>query len=56
VSNSLAHLEVRGSVTDSSGRTTATLRGEGTPGVAVVTATVVGITERSRVQVRIGLD
>jgi hypothetical protein len=55
-SNSLAQLELTGSATDSSGRNSATLRGEGTAGVAVVTARVVGSTERSQVQVRVGLD
>ena len=55
-SNSLAQLELTGSATDSSGRNSATLRGEGTAGLAIVTARVVGSTERSQVQVRVGLD
>lgn len=55
-SNSLATLQVRGGVTDANGRATATLFGQGAPGVAAVTATMVGRTERGQVQVRIGLD
>jgi len=55
-SNSMANLSVRGAATDASGRTTATLRGEGAPGVAVITASVVGSGERGQVEVRIGLD
>lgn len=45
-----------GSVTDSTGRTTATLRGTGETGVAVVTAAIVRTAERGQVAVRIGLD
>lgn len=59
-SNSFAFLMVGGTAssgpTDANGRTTATLRGEGTPGVALVTAAVVGSGERGQVEVRIGLD
>jgi hypothetical protein len=55
-SNSLATLQVRGGATDASGRTTATLRGQGEPGVAVITASVLGSGERGQVEVRIGLD
>ena len=56
MSNSLGQLLVTGSVTDASGRVTSRLLGEGEPGVAVVTARVVGRTETGQVQVRIGLD
>ncbi len=60
-SNTFGFLMVGGSSggggpTDASGRTTATLRGEGTPGVAVVGAAVVGGGVRGQVEVRIGLD
>jgi len=54
--NSLAALQVRNSVTDANGRATAALSGQGARGVAVVTAGVVGLTERAQVEVRIGLD
>jgi len=57
-SNSFAALHVlgSGSRSDANGRATATLSGQGDPGVAVITATIVGLTERGQVQVRIGLD
>lgn len=57
-SNSFAALHVlgSGSRSDADGHATATLSGQGDPGVAVITATIVGLTERGQVQVRIGLD
>ena len=53
-SNTFGSLAVRGSGTDANGRYSVTLRGEGAPGVAVVTARVVGRSEQGQVEVRIG--
>lgn len=53
-SNSFARMLVSSGSTDATGRSSATLQGEGVAGVAVVTARVVGREERSQVEVRIG--
>ena len=55
-SNSLAALQASNSVTDADGRARATLTGQGQPGVASVTARLVGRSESGQVEVRIGLD
>ncbi len=45
-----------GSVTDANGVARVTLRGDGVPGVAVVTVRIVDRSEQAQAQVRIGLD
>jgi hypothetical protein len=55
-SNSHALLQAGNSVTDASGRVTATLSGDGSPGTAVVSAALVNSAARGQVSVRIGLD
>lgn len=52
-SNSLGLLQVTSGNTDSNGRSTATLVGQGDTGVATVTAKMLGRTEQGQVQVRI---
>lgn len=53
-STNLASLRAGGGATNANGRTTATLSGQGEPGVALITATIVGLGERAQVEVRIG--
>jgi hypothetical protein len=55
-SNSFGELFISGGATNTSGRATARLAGQGTPGVATVTAKIFARTEQGQVQVRVGLD
>jgi hypothetical protein len=55
-SNSFGELFIDGGATDSSGRASARLVGQGAPGVATVTAKIFARSEQGQVQVRVGLD
>jgi hypothetical protein len=54
--NTLGALEVTAGDTDANGRKTATLRGTGVSGTAIITVTVLSTGDQANTPIRIGLD